>query len=156
MSILKVREYFDKYGIGDRILEFPVSSKTVEEASIAIGCEPKEIAKTLSFDLDNKVILIVMAGDAKIDNHKYREKFHKKAKMLKFDEVNIRVGHMVGGVCPFGINEGIDVYLDESLKRFEYVYPACGSGNSAIKLNILELEKYSNYLEWVDVCKDWH
>ena len=153
MSVEKVREYFKKYNIEDRIQEFEESSATVELAAKALKCEPKKIAKTLSFKIDDKSILIVVAGDAKIDNSKYKAQFNKKAKMLTYEEVLELIGHPVGGVCPFAINDGVEVYLDESLKRFKTVYPACGSSNSAIELSIEELEKYSNYSSWVDVCK---
>lgn len=153
MAIEKVREYFKKYGMDNRVQEFEVSSATVELAAKALNCKPERIAKTLSFKVDEQPILIVVAGDAKIDNAKYKAKFNKKAKMLAFEEVETIIGHAVGGVCPFAINDGIKVYLDESLKRFETVYPACGSSNSAIELTIEELEKYSNYISWVDVCK---
>ncbi|CDM70147.1 hypothetical protein CM240_3030 [Clostridium bornimense] len=156
MAIERVRKYFEKFGIEERIQEFQVSSATVQLAAEALNCEENRIAKTLSFKVDDNVILIVAAGDAKIDNGKYKSKFHKKAKMLSSDEVLELVGHGVGGVCPFGINEGISVYLDISLKRFETVFPACGSSNSAIELTIEELEKYSGYIEWVDVCKEWN
>ncbi len=153
MSVEKVKEYFKKFNMESRVQEFETSSATVELAAKALNCEPKRIAKTLSFKVDDKPILIVVAGDAKIDNAKYKAQFNKKATMLKFDEVEELIGHAVGGVCPFAINEGIDVYLDESLKRFDTVYPACGSSNSAIELTIEELEKYSNYISWIDVCK---
>ncbi len=156
MAIEKVREYFKGLGMEDKVLEFPVSSATVELAAQALGCEGCRIAKTLSFTVDGKTILIVTAGDAKIDNAKYKAKFAAKAKMLTFDEVEALVGHAVGGVCPFAINEGVEVYLDESLKRFETVFPACGSGNSAIELTCAELERYAcAFVEWVDVCKGW-
>lgn len=155
MSIEKVRQYFSKYGIEDKIMQFDVSSATVELAAQALGCEGCRIAKTLSFDIDNKGTLIVAAGDAKIDNAKYKAKFHTKARMLSQDGAAEIIGHAVGGVCPFGVNEGVAIYLDESLKRFDTVFPACGSANSAIELTIAELEMYSNYIEWVDVCKDW-
>jgi prolyl-tRNA editing enzyme YbaK/EbsC (Cys-tRNA(Pro) deacylase) len=155
MAIEKVKSYFEKYGIADRVLEFDVSSATVELAAQAVGCEPCRIAKTLSFMLKDKPILIVTAGEAKIDNHKYKTQFGAKAKMLTPDEVESLIGHAVGGVCPFAINDGVTVYLDESLKRFETVFPACGSSNSAIELTIEELEKYSGYSDWVDVCKGW-
>lgn len=155
MSIERVRTYFKQYDMENRIQEFDVSSATVELAAKALNCEPKRIAKTLSFMLNGHAILIITAGDAKIDNHKYKEKFGAKAKMLSADEVETLVGHAVGGVCPFGINEGIEVYLDESLKRFDTVFPACGSSNSAIELSPEELEKYSGFREWVDVCKEW-
>lgn len=153
MSIEKVRDYFNSYGIEDKIQEFDVSSATVELASKALNCEPCRIAKTLSFIVNGEAILIVTAGDMKIDNPKYKAQFSTKAKMLKADEVTERVGHSVGGVCPFAINDGVKVYLDESLKRFETVFPACGSSNSAIELTIPELEKYSAFESWVDVCK---
>ena len=134
-------------------MEFDVSSATVELAAQALNCEPQRIAKTLSFLVDGHAVLIVAAGDARIDNHKYKEQFGKKAKMLSPDEVVELVGHAVGGVCPFAVKEGAEVYLDASLKRFETVFPACGSSNSAIELTIPELEKYSGFLQWVDVCK---
>ena len=139
----------------DRILEFEVSSATVELAAAAAGCEPKRIAKSLSFLVDGKAVMVVAAGDAKVDNAKYKAQFGTKAKMLSPDQVSEMIGHAVGGVCPFGINEGVSVYLDESLKRFETVFPAAGSGNSAIELTIPELEKYSHFIQWVDVCKNW-
>ena len=153
MSIEKVRDYFKKYNMEERIQEFEESSATVELAAKALKCEPKRIAKTLSFKINDKPILIVVAGDAKIDNSKYKAQFNKKAKMLTYEEVLELIGHPVGGVCPFAINDGVIVYLDKSLKRFETVYPACGSANSAIELSIEELEKYSNYASWIDVCK---
>mgnify|MGYP000781996951 FL=1 len=153
MSIEKGRAYFRQFGMEDRVREFDVSSATVELAALALGVEGARIAKTLSFKKDDSCILILAAGDARIDNHKFKEKFHMKAKMLAPDEVLSIVGHPVGGVCPFGINDGIDVYLDESLKRFETVFPAVGSANSAIELNLDELYKYSNAIEWIDVCK---
>ena len=153
MSIEKGRAYFRQFGMEDRVREFDVSSATVELAALALGVEGARIAKTLSFKNDDSCILILAAGDARIDNHKFKEKFHMKAKMLAPDEVLSIVGHPVGGVCPFGINDGIDVYLDESLKRFETVFPAVGSANSAIELDLDELYKYSNAIEWIDVCK---
>ena len=134
MSIEKVREYFKKNNMENRIKEFEVSSATVELAAKAVNCEPARIAKTLSFKINEKPILIVVAGDAKIDNHKYKERYGKKAKMLTHEEVLNLIGHQVGGVCPFAINDGVEVYLDESLKRFKTIYPACGSSNSAIEL----------------------
>jgi prolyl-tRNA editing enzyme YbaK/EbsC (Cys-tRNA(Pro) deacylase) len=155
MAIEKVKSYFKQYGMENQILEFDVSSATVELAAQALNCEPCRIAKTLSFITKEGPILIVTAGDAKVDNHKYKEKFGTKAKMPAPDEVESVIGHGVGGVCPFAVNEGVVVYLDESLKRFETVFPACGSSNSAIELTIEGLEKYSNYKEWVNVCKDW-
>ncbi len=153
MSIEKGRAYFRQFGMEDRVREFDVSSATVELAALALGVEGARIAKTLSFKKDDSCILILTAGDARIDNHKFKDKFHMKAKMLAPDEVLSIVGHPVGGVCPFGINDGIDVYLDESLKRFETVFPAVGSANSAIELDLDELYKYSNAIEWIDVCK---
>ena len=153
MSIEKGRAYFRQFGMEDRVREFDVSSATVELAALALGVDGARIAKTLSFKKDDSCILILAAGDARIDNHNFKEKFHMKAKMLAPDEVLSIVGHPVGGVCPFGINDGIDVYLDESLKRFETVFPAVGSANSAIELNLDELYKYSNAIEWIDVCK---
>ena len=153
MSIEKGRAYFRQFGMEDRVREFDVSSATVELAALALGVEGARIAKTLSFKKDDSCILILAAGDARIDNHKFKEKFHMKAKMLAPDEVLSIVVHPVGGVCPFGINDGIDVYLDESLKRFETVFPAVGSANSAIELDLDELYKYSNAIEWIDVCK---
>lgn len=155
MAIKRVKEYFDQFGIADRVREFEVSSATVELAAQALSCEPCRIAKTLSFTVDGCAVLIVTAGDAKIDNPKYKAQFGTKAKMLTPDEVEALVGHAVGGVCPFGINEGVTVYLDSSLRRFETVFPACGSSNSAIELSVEELEKYSGYTAWVDVCKGW-
>lgn len=153
MSIERVKAYLTELGIGERVREFDVSSATVELAAAALHCEPQRIAKTLSFMVEGHAILIVAAGDAKIDNAKYKAKFVKKAKMLSPEEAETLVGHAVGGVCPFAVNEGVEVYLDESLKRFETVFPACGSANSAIELTIPELEQYSGYKEWVDVCK---
>lgn len=153
MSIEKVKEYFSQFGYQDKILEFNVSSATVELAAQAVGTEPARIAKTMSFMVSDNPILILLAGDVKIDNPKYKAKFHTKAKMLSFDEVEPLIGHAIGGVCPFAINDGVKVYLDESLKRFETVFPAAGSSNSAIELTISELEKFSGYIEWVDVSK---
>lgn len=155
MAFEQAKAYLENIGFGDRVHEFPVSSATVELAAQAVGCEPARIAKTLSFLVDGKAILIVAAGDAKVDNHKYKEKFHTKAKMLSAEEVVELVGHAVGGVCPFGVKSGVSVFLDESLKRFEIVYPACGSSNSAVELTIPELEKCSGFETWVDVCKGW-
>ena len=155
MAIDKVKEYFKQYNMENRIQEFEVSSATVELAAQALGCEGKRIAKTLSFLVDDKAILIVAAGDAKIDNPKYKQTFSCKAKMLSYEQVEEMIGHAVGGVCPFAINENVIVYLDESLKRFETVFPACGSSNSAIELTISELEKHSGATGWIDVCKDW-
>ena len=153
MSLDKVKKYFKEYKIDNRIIELPTSSATVKEAAESLHAEECRIAKTLSFLVDSKPILIVTAGDAKIDNSKYKGFFSKKAKMIPAENVNDLIGHNIGGVCPFAINDNVTVYLDESLKRFETVYPACGSSNSAIELTIKELEKYSNYNSWIDVCK---
>ncbi len=155
MSIEIVRRYFSSYGMEERILEFPVSSATVDLAAQAVGCIPARIAKTLSFKVGEDPILIVAAGDAKIDNRKYKDKFGKKAVMLSQEEVAEKIGHAVGGVCPFGIPDTVSVYLDESMKRFETVFPAAGSSNSAIELNMEELMRYSRAKEWIDVCKGW-
>ena len=156
MSVDHVREYLRQFGAQDRILEFDVSSATVALAAEALHCEPCRIAKTLSFSVDGKPVLVVAAGDAKIDNPKYKAQFAAKAKMLSPEEAETLIGHAVGGVCPFAVNDGVSVYLDESLKRFETVFPACGSGNSAIELTIAELERYSGFTAWVDVCKGWN
>lgn len=155
MSIQKVREYFSPYHMQDRIIELEQSSATVELAAQALGCEPCRIAKSLSFMVNDSPILVIAAGDAKIDNQKYRQQFGAKAKMLTPDEVVNLIGHAIGGVCPFAVNDGVSVYLDVSLKRFETVFPACGSSNSAIELTIAELERYSGFTAWVDVCKAW-
>ncbi|MGN0801605.1 MAG: YbaK/EbsC family protein [Candidatus Faecivicinus sp.] len=154
MSIDRVRAFMRERNMEQRILEFEVSSATVELAALAVGCEPARIAKTLSFMVDGRPILVVAAGDAKVDNSRFKARFHTKAKMLTPDEVVELVGHAVGGVCPFAVNEGVSVYLDESLRRFATVYPACGSSNSAIELTPSELEALSAG-EWVDVCKAW-
>ncbi len=153
MSIEKGREYFRQFGMEDRVQEFSVSSATVELAAQALGVEGARIAKTLSFMVGEQPILILMAGDVKVDNSKYKGFFHAKAKMMSPEQLEEYVGHQIGGVCPFGIKYGVDVYLDESLKRFETVFPAVGGSNSAIELTIPELEKYSNYKEWVEVSK---
>ena len=155
MAIEKVKAYFKKCGMEERIQEFDVSSATVELAAVALHCDPQRIAKTLSFMVDGCVVLVVAAGDAKIDNPKYKAQFGTKAKMLSPEDAETLVGHAVGGVCPFAVNEGVDVYLDISLKRFETVFPACGSSNSAIELTIPELEEHSGYAGWVDVCKGY-
>ena len=156
MSIQKVRAYFKERGIADRIREFDVSSATVELAAAAVGVEGARIAKSLSFKVEDSPIIVVAAGDAKVDNGKYKAQFHTKAKMLTHEEAHDRIGHDVGGVCPFALPEDVNVYLDVSLKRFETVYPAAGSSNSAIELTCGELEQYSsNFMEWVDVCKAW-
>lgn len=154
MSLESAQKYFEQYGMKEKILILDESSATVELAAQALHTEPAQIAKTLSFMVDTQPILILMEGTARIDNHKYKEKFHKKAKMMTREELMEYVGHEPGGVCPFGIKDGVNVYLDESLKKFETVFPAAGSGNSAIELTIPELEKYSNYIEWIDVTKE--
>ena len=154
MSIERVRAYFKEQGIEDKIQEFEVSSATVELAAQALGCQPERIAKSITFRAGERVILIVTAGDQKIDNSNYKAQFGTKAKMLAREEAEDLIGHAVGGVCPFAVNEGVEIYLDESLKRFETVFPACGSSNSAAEFTIPELEKYTNYLEWIDVCKN--
>lgn len=153
MAIEKVRDYFKKYGIECRIREFEVSSATVDLAAAALGCEGKRIAKSLTFLVNDKAVMIVAAGDAKVNNSKFKAEFQTKAKMLTPEQVDSLIGHSVGGVCPFAINEGVRVFLDNSLKRFETVFPACGSSNSAIELSIPELEKYSGFEKWIDVCK---
>ncbi len=155
MSIEKVKAYFKTLDIDHRILEFSVSSATVELAAKALGCKEAEIAKTLSFYVGNHVVLIVTSGDQKIDNQKYKSFFQTKAKMLSLEDAPILIGHEVGGICPFALNEGVDVYLDISLTRFDYVYPACGSSNSAIKLSIDELQKYAQSQRMIDVCKPY-
>lgn len=153
MSLIKVKEYLKKYEKDEEIVEFDESSATVAEAAQAIGCGEADIAKTLSFLVDGKPILIVMAGDKRCDNHKYKEFFHEKAHMIPRENLVELVGHEAGGVCPFGVNEGVTIYLDESLKEHEFVYPACGSSNSAIKLTISEIEELSQFSEWIDVTK---
>lgn len=155
MAIDKVKEYFKPLHMEDHILEFDVSSATVELAAEALHCEGKKIAKTMSFLVGEQPILIVTAGDTKIDNAKYKHFFGAKAKMIPEEQVEAIIGHAIGGVCPFAVNDNVKIYLDESLQRFETVFPAAGSPNSAIELTIPELEKYSNFLQWVDVCKGW-
>ena len=153
MAFDRAKAYLDEKGFGDRVKEFEVSSATVELAAIAVGTEPARIAKSLTFLVEEKPVMIICAGDVKIDNSKYKGMFHTKAKMLTPQQVETMIGHAVGGVCPFGINDGVDVYLDESMKRFDTIYPACGSSNSAVKLSCDELEMLSGSLEWIDVCK---
>ena len=155
MAIEAVKEFFKSHGMEQRVQEFEVSSATVELAAQALNCEPCRIAKTLSFMVNDAPVLIIAAGDAKIDNPKYKAQFATKAKMLTPEEAVNLIGHAVGGVCPFAVNDGVTVYLDESLKRFETVFPACGSSNSAIELTLDELEKYSASVAWIDVCKGW-
>jgi len=155
VGIKQVRQYFQRYGRDNDIMEFDISSATVELASQALNIEPALIAKTLSFSSNGGAMLVVTAGDAKVDNGKFKSVFGFKARMLKPDEVMEYTGHPVGGVCPFGLARDLPVYLDVSLQRFEFVYPACGSGNSAIKLTLPELETYSSSRGWIDVCKNW-
>ena len=154
MSIEKVKQYFKQFSIENKIKEFDVSSATVELAAKALNCDPCRIAKSLSFKIaDNKAVIVVAAGDVRVDNKKFKSFFQKKLKMLSGTEVKDFTGHEIGGVCPFAVNEGVDVYLDISLRRFNTIFPACGSSNSAIEFNMEELEKYSsNFKQWVDVC----
>ncbi len=154
MSYESAKAYLEEKGYGENIIIPETKSGTVEEAANALGVKPAMIAKTLSLLIHDEVILIVTEGTAKIDNHKYKQTFHIKAKMIPYDDVDELVGHKPGGVCPFGIKEGIKVYLDVSLKKFETVYPACGNDQSAVKMRIEELEDASNYVGWVDVCKE--
>ncbi len=153
MAIEVVRNYLRQWGADERIIEFDTSSATVELAAQAVGCEPARIAKTLSFLVDGHAILIVTAGDVKVDNAKYKALFHTKAKMLHGEQVTELIGHAIGGVCPFGVKDGVEIYLDESLKRFQTVFPAAGSGNSAIEVTMEELERFSGSSRWIDVCK---
>ena len=153
MSIEKAKTYLNQFGLVDRVMEFSVSSATVKDAAIAVGCSEDEIAKSLTFLIDGKAIMIIVSGNSKIDNSKYKAEFHAKATMIPFDDVEKLVGHAVGGVCPFGINDGVKVYLDVSLKKYSIVYPAAGSDKSAVKLSIEELERTSKYVRWIDVCK---
>lgn len=157
MAIEKVRAYLSEFGMADKIQEFAVSSATVELAAKALSCEPERIAKSLSFQAGEDALLLVAAGDARVDNQKFKENFHTKAKMLSPEEVEEKTGHTVGGVCPFGVKEGVKIYLDVSLKRFTTVYPACGSANSAIELTLSELERLcgENFCGYIDACKDW-
>ena len=156
MSIAAVREYFAQFGMAAQVLEFETSSATVELAAQAVGVIPARIAKSLSFKVDGKAILIIAAGDAKVDNAKFKAHFHTKAKMLTPEEVTELVGHAIGGVCPFAIKDGVDVYLDESMRRFETVFPAAGSSNSAIQLTCDQLEQYAqHFVSWGDFCKAW-
>ena len=153
MSLERAKAHLERFGLADRVQLFDVSSATVELAAQAVGCEPARIAKTLSFLLPEGPVLILAAGDARIDNGKYKAQFHTKAKMIPHDQVEELIGHGVGGVCPFGVKEGVPVWLDESLRRFDIVYPAAGTSNSAVKLTLAELEQASQALGWVDVCK---
>lgn len=154
MSLLRAKEYLKKYNLDDKILTFDESSATVKLASIALGIEEGRIAKTLSFVVNDKYILIVSAGDVKIDNAKYKKEFGIKAKMIEYEMVEEKIGHKIGGVCPFGVNDGVLIYLDKSLKKYDYVYPACGESNNAIKLFVSDLEKIINYEKWIDVTKE--
>lgn len=153
MSLENGTNYLKEKGYADRVMVFDVSSATVELAAVAVGTEPARIAKSLTFMVEEQPVMIICAGDAKINNAKYKAYFHKKAKMLTREEVNELIGHDVGGVCPFGIKDGVDIYLDDSLKRFDIVYPACGSANSAVRLTPEELFELSGSKEWIDVCK---
>ncbi|MGN0266371.1 MAG: YbaK/EbsC family protein [Lachnospiraceae bacterium] len=153
MALEEARNYLEEKGYGDRIQVFDTSSATVELAALAVGTEPEKIAKSLTFKVNDHPVMIVCAGDTKINNTKFKAYFHTKAKMLTREEVNEWIGHDVGGVCPFGIHDGVDVYLDTSLKRFEKIYPACGSANSAVELTPDELEALSGCREWIDVCR---
>lgn len=153
MSAEKAKAHLEKYGLGDRIKTLEQSSATVELAAAALGCEPARIAKSLTFNVNDAPVMIVTAGDVKIDNAKFKARFGTKAKMLSPEQVTELIGHSVGGVCPFGINPGVSVYLDESLRRFERVFPAAGSGNTAVDLTLEELEKCSDSEEWIDVSK---
>ena len=154
MSIIKAKEYLKSVGYEDRVIEFAESTATVAEAAEAVGVEPAMIAKTMSFLVGDKAILILAEGTTRVENRKYKDTFHIKAKMIPFEEVEQWIGHAPGGVCPFGINDGVKVYLDESLRRFETVYPAAGDDHSAVKLTIPELEEVAGAVGWVDVCKE--
>ena len=153
MAIGQVKKWLEQWNAADRVMELDLSSATVELAARALGCEEQRIAKTLSFEAEDGCILFVAAGDAKVNNGKFKARFGKKPRMLPPDQVEEKTGHGVGGVCPFGVKEGVQVYLDESLKRFETVFPACGSSNSAIEVTLPELEQFSEALGWVDVCR---
>ncbi len=154
MALKNAKEYLKKFDLDKNIIEFQESTATVQEAAAALNCTEAQIAKTMAFLVNDEAILIVVSGDKKIDNSKFKQTFHVKAKMIPFEELEMLVGHAAGGVCPFGINDGVKVYLDVSLKKFDTVYPACGTSNSAVKLTTNELEKASNYIEYVNVCKE--
>ena len=156
MSVQSVRKIFEEAGLSDSLLYSDVVSDTVESSAELIGCEPKQIAKTMLFIIDEKPIAIVTSGDAKIDNKKYNNQFRTKAKMIHFDEVEKYSGHIPGGVSPFGMKDGVDLYLDISLKRFDIVYAGGGDEHNTVKCSINQLEKYSNYISWIDVCKNWN
>ena len=153
LAIEKVKQYFSDRGELERVMEFDESTATVEEAAKAVGCEPGNIAKTISLLVDGKPILILLAGDVKIENHKFKDTFHSKTKMIPIDEVESCIGHAVGGVCPFAVNEGVPIYLDSSLKRFDIIYPAAGNEHSCVKLKLDELEKFIDVADWIDVSK---
>ncbi len=156
MSIEKVREYMKARNREKDILEFNVSSATVPLAAAALNTQEARIAKSIALDVKGECVVVVVAGDAKLDNHKYKDFFHTKAKMLSAEQTSVLTGHAVGGVCPFALNDGVKAYLDVSMKRFDTIFPACGSSNSAMELSCDELEKLSqNFMEWVDVCKGW-
>ena len=154
MALKNAKEYLKKFDLDKNIIEFQESTATVQEAAAALNCTEAQIAKTMAFLVNDEAILIVVSGDKKIDNSKFKQTFHVKAKMIPFEELEMLVGHAAGGVCPFGINDGVKVYLDVSLKKFDTVYHACGTSNSAVKLTTNELEKASNYIEYVNVCKE--
>ncbi len=154
MSLEQAKEHLQKDGLEDRIMEFSTSSATVKEAAETIHCKEEQIVKTLSLIVENKPILIAIAGDSKINNSKFKAEFHTKAKMIPFDEVEAQIGHKVGGVCPFGVKDNVEIYLDNSLKKLKTLYPACGSANSAVQLTLDELEKTSCYKKWIDVCSE--
>lgn len=153
MSLEKALADLERKGFLDRVMELEASTATAAQAAEALGVEPGRIAKTMSFLQEDMAVLILTEGTTRIDNHKYKETFHVKAKMIPFDEVEARIGHEPGGVCPFGIRDGVDVYLDESLRKYDTVYPAAGNDNSAVRLTIPELEKAAGAMGWVDVCK---
>ncbi|MBO6119088.1 MAG: YbaK/EbsC family protein [Lachnospiraceae bacterium] len=153
MSIEKAKNYLKQYNLDDRVMEFSISSATVKDAAIAVGCAEDEIAKSLTFLVNDEPIMILTSGNSKIDNAKYKSEFHTKAKMIPFEDVEKYIGYAVGGICPFGINDNVKVYLDVSLKKYDIVYPAAGTDKSAVKLTIAELENTSKYIKWIDVCK---
>lgn len=153
MSLVKVKEYLKRYNADDRVIVLDESSASVKEAAHALNTSEGAIAKSIAVMINDKPVVIVLSGDRKLDNHKFKGEFHVKARMISYEETETLIGHAPGGVCPFGLNDEVSVYLDESLREHEYVYPACGSSNSAIKLSIDEIEKFSNPVKWVDVGK---
>ncbi len=155
MSLETVKQFFTCHNALDKVIELSTSSATVELAAAALGCLPAHIAKSMSFKVAGNPVLIITAGDVKVDNRKFRETFSEKARMISADEVEALIGHAPGGVCPFAVNDGVTTHLDTSLKRFEIVYPAAGNSASAVRLTIDELERFSNHAGWVDVCKGW-